>query len=152
MRHYVSLIFILLIFISCTAKQEVPGQEAVEQAILAMERQALDRWSAGDPVGFAENAADDITYYDDIAAQTRLDGLEELRSYLTSLEGQIPAHDYELLDTRVQVYGDIAISTLHYQPNVDGEPGPLWKATDVYRFSNGEWRMVHAHWSLVKQE
>jgi len=152
MRHYVSLIFILLIFISCTAKQEVPSQEAAEQAVLAMERQALDRWAAGDPMGFAEAAADDITYFDDITAQTRLDGLEEFRSYLTSLEGQIPAHTYELLDTKVQVYGNIAISTLHYQPSIDGEPGPLWKATDVYRLSNGEWRVVHAHWSLVKQE
>ena len=101
---------------------------------------------------YQDSAADDITYYDDIAAQTRLDGLAEFRSYLTSLEGKITPHTYEILDHKVQVYGNTAISTLHYQPSVDDEPGPLWKATDVYRMSNGEWRMVHAHWSLVKQE
>jgi ketosteroid isomerase-like protein len=152
MRNFVSLIITLLIFISCSAKKDVPIQGNVEQTILTQERGALDRWSAGDPMGFAEMAADDVTYFDDIMAQTRLDGLEELRDYLTSLVGQIPPHTYEILDPKVQVYGDMAISTLHYQPIIDGEPGPPWKATDVFRWSDGEWRLVHAHWSLVKQQ
>ena len=152
MRNLIPIIAILLIAISCSTKQDVPSQEKVEQAIFAEERRALDRWAAGDPMGFAEIAAEDITYYDDIAAQTRLDGLEEFRGYLTSLVGEISSHTYEILDPRVQVFGDIAISTLQYQPSIGGEPGPLWKATDVYRLTNGEGRLVHAHWSLVKKQ
>jgi hypothetical protein len=38
-----------------------------EESILAQERAGLDRWSAGDPVGYAHSAADDVTYFDDIA-------------------------------------------------------------------------------------
>lgn len=152
MKNYVPHLFILLIFISCGGNKDVLTQEKVEQAILAEERRALDRWAAGDPIGFSENFADDVTYFDDIAAQTRIDGLEEIRSYLTSLVGKITPHTYEIVDPKVQVYGDIAICTMRYHPSIDGEPGPPWKATDVYRLINGEWRLVHAHWSLVNQK
>ncbi len=32
----------------------------------------------------------------------------------------------------------------HWKPLVQ------WKATSVYRRLEGEWRIVHAHWSKVK--
>jgi len=147
MRNFILLFSILSIFISCEKKQEALTQENVEQTILAKERQWLDRWAAGDPLGFSEISANDVTYFDDISASTRIDSLEEFRTYLTSLVGQIPAHTYEIVDPRVQVYGDIAICTLHYHPSINGEPEPPWKATDVYRLTNGEWHLVHAHWS-----
>lgn len=150
MRNLILFFPILLIFSSCETKQETPTQEDVEQTILAKERQALDRWAAGDPVGFSEGFAEDVTYFDDIGASTRIDGLEELRTYLTSLEGEIPPHTYEIVDPKVQVYGDIAICTLRYHGSINDEPGSPWKATDVYRLTDGEWHLVHAHWSLVK--
>lgn len=150
MKNLFLFIAILLISISCEKKQDTQTQQNVEQIILAKERQALDRWSAGDPLGFAVNFADDVTYFDDISAQTRINGLEEMRNYFTTLVGKIPIHTYEIVDPMVQVYGNIAISTLHYHSIIDGEPGQPWKATDVYRLTDGEWRVVHAHWSLIK--
>jgi hypothetical protein len=152
MKNFILLFSILLIFTSCNTKQSATTQENVEQTILAMERQSLDRWSAGDPLGFAVNFADDATYFDDIAAQTRIDGLEELQKYLKSLVGKIPPHTYEIVDPKVQVYDKFAIVTLHYHSKIGDEPGPPWKATDVYRLINGKWHVVHAHWSLVKGE
>ena len=72
-----------------------------EETILATERRALDRWSAGSP--------------------------------------------------RVQLFEDIGILTYRYVPTMpDGETGTLWKATTVYHLSGDDWRLVHAHWSLVK--
>lgn len=152
MKNFILLLFILLIFTSCEMKQDTMTQENVEQAIIAKERQALDLWAQGDPLGFSVNFAEDATYFDDIGAHTRLDSLEEIRNYLTSLVGEIPPHTYEIVDPKVQVYGDIAIATLRYHSSIDGEPGPPWKATDVYRLINGEWHIVHAHWSLVKEQ
>ena len=90
------------------------------------------------------------TYFDDISAHTRLDGLDEIKAHLSSLEGNIPVHAYELVDPKVQVLGDVAILTMQYHGTVDGQPGPPWKATSVYQFTNNDWRVVHAHWSLVK--
>ena len=56
------------------------------------------------------------------------------------------------VDPKVQVYGEVAILTLQYHATVDGQPGPPWKATSVYRMINDDWYAVHAHWSLVKEQ
>lgn len=120
--------------------------------ILALERSALDRWSHGDPLGFPEIQAPDITYFDDIAAHSRIDGLEAMREYMTALVGQIPEHRYEVVDPKVQLYGNVGILTLRYH-TFDAEGAPLtpWKATSVYRRMGDTWRCVHAHWSIVKE-
>lgn len=150
MRNFLLLLSILLLFTSCEMKQDTLTQKKVEETILAREHKTLDRWAAGDPFGFSENSTEDVTWFDDVAAQTRIDGLEELRSYLKSFVGKIPPQTYEIVDPKVQVYGDIAVCTLHYNPIINGKPDSPWKATDVYRLTNGEWRLVHVNWSLVK--
>ena len=123
-----------------------------EQAILAQERRALDRWAEGNPLGYVDIDADDVTYFDDIGAHSRIDGIAALGDYFASLEGKIPPHRYELVDPKVQIYGDTAILTLRYAPSSpDGEPMARWKATSVYHQTAGEWRIVHAHWSMVKE-
>ena len=44
-----------------------------------------------------------------------------------------------------------AILTLRYKArSTDGRPLSHWKATSVYRRTGSQWRIVHAHWSLVK--
>jgi len=45
--------------------------------IVALERAALDRWGKGDPQGYLETYADEVTYFDPVAA-TRIDGLEAM--------------------------------------------------------------------------
>jgi len=152
MKNFILFLFVLLILASCRMKQNAPAQENIEQTILALERQALDRWSKGDPLGFSVNFADDATYFDDIGAHMRLDSIQEIKNYLTSLDGQIPPHSYELVDPKVQVYGDIAILTLRYHTMIDTVPGPPWKATSVYRLTDDKWHVVHANWSLVKEQ
>ncbi|NIP81696.1 MAG: DUF4440 domain-containing protein [Gemmatimonadetes bacterium] len=121
-------------------------------AILALERNALDHWSRGDPLGYVEDWAEDATYFDDIGAQSRIDGLEALRAYASTLAGQLPAHEFELVDPKVQVFGDTGVLTLRYHPRTaDGEPLPAWKATLVYRRDGGRWRVAHGNWSIVKE-
>jgi uncharacterized protein (TIGR02246 family) len=151
------LLLTITLLISCgpqeaTSTQEaVSTREAVEKAVLAMERAALDRWSSGDPLGYAQSFAEDATYFDDIGASTRLDGLEAINAYLESLAGKGPAHSYEIIDPKVQVLNGVAILTLHYQATLeDGQVLPTWKATSVYHLIDGSWQVVHANWSLVK--
>ena len=101
--------------------------------------------------GYAHSAADDVTYFDDIAAATRIDGIEEWTSYLASLP--IPPHGYEIIDPKVQVYGDVGILTLHYHGlGPEGEVLSRWTATVAYRHDGGAWHKVHAHWSLIKDD
>ncbi len=151
--NWILMLSLMLIPVSCVTEPAGPSPEEAEKAVIEKETQSLDNWSAGNPAGFSVNAAEDITYFDDIGASTRLDGLEECKQYLTSLEGMIPPHNYEMLDTKVQSYGNVAILTFHYQASdTAGNKGTPWKATSVYNLRDGEWKMVHAHWSLVKQE
>jgi ketosteroid isomerase-like protein len=153
MKNIILFILVFMLFASCETKQETEKLENIEKVILSKERKSLDLWAQGDPLGYSENFAEDGTYFDDIAAQTRLDSLKEIRNYFTSLKGQIPPHKYEIVDPKVQVYGDIAILTMQYHSTTfDGQPGRPWKATSVYRLTNGDWHVVHAHWSLVKAE
>ncbi len=154
MNKSIILLFLplMLLLTSCETKPTALTQDNVEQTILALERQALDRWAAGDPTGFSVNLANDATYFDDIAAHTRLDGIEEIQKHFFSLEGAIPPHNYEIVDPKVQYYGDMAILTLRYHATLDdGQSGPPWKATSVYRLTDSKWQVVHAHWSLVKE-
>ncbi|MGB5526413.1 MAG: nuclear transport factor 2 family protein [Gemmatimonadota bacterium] len=151
-------ILVLLAFaggVSLFACQAAPPADEpipnAEEDILAQERAGLDQWAAGNPQGYAHSATDDVTYFDDIAAADRIEGREAWLSYLASLP--IPPHSYEITDPKVQVYGNTGILTLHYQGvGPEGEVFPGWKATSVYRYDEGVWRQVHAHWSLIKQE
>lgn len=128
-----------------------PGPQDAEQAIVAQERRALEQWAKGNPLGYLDVDADDVTYFDDIGAHSRVNGKEAMRTYFTALQGKIPPHRYEILDPKVQLYGDIGILTLRYEA-YGAAPQPLsrWKATSVYHRTNDQWRIVHAHWSLVK--
>jgi len=145
-----------LILLSAPAALAQPetgaSADQAAEAILAQERRALDQWSMGNPLGYLEIDADDVTYFDDIRASQRIDGKSEMKTYLETLVGKVPPHSYEIVDPRVQLYGTVGILTLRYQAaSEDGTPFPAWKATSVYRKVGDEWQIVHAHWSLVKE-
>ena len=153
MKYLIFLLSFLVIMTSCDMKEKPQTQENVKQTILELERQALDLYSNGNAIGYTKNFSKDVTYFDDIAAHNRVDGLEEAKKYFAALEGKVPVHKYELVDPKVQVYNDIAILTMQYHSTIpEGEPGPPWKTTIVYHLNNGEWQVVHAHWSLIKEQ
>ncbi len=125
---------------------------SAEEAIFAQERDALDRWSSGDPEGYVQSADEDVTYVDFIGAHVRVDGIQALREYLAGIKGQFPAHTYEVVNPRIQVYGDVGILTQHYYPtSLEGEAMGPSKATCVYRRTDGTWHLVHSHWSILKE-
>ena len=58
------------------------------ETIIALERAALDRWGKGDPQGFLETYADDITYFDP-GSEKRVDGLVAMKELLIPRTGKI---------------------------------------------------------------
>ena len=124
--------------------------------IIAMERAALNRWGAGDPQGYFEIMATEVTYFDP-TQPARVDGLRRLRDLLEPWTGKISIDRYELVQPGVQVYGDVAVLTfnlVNYRNLPDGSEQPFvrWNATEVYRRLNGQWQIVHSHWSYVQPE
>jgi len=80
----------------------------VARVILATERTALDRWGKGDPDGFLEISDQDVVYFDPFQPH-RVDGLAALKAMYEELRGKIRIERDEIVDPRVQAYGDIAV-------------------------------------------
>jgi Calcium/calmodulin dependent protein kinase II association domain len=121
--------------------------DAVREKILAMEREALDRWGSGDPGGFLEINDPDVSYFDPFQ-EKRLDGLDRLTALLESIRGKIKIERSEIVNPRVQIAGDAAVLTFQFVS--DGSEGQrCWNSTEVYRRTGEQWRIIHSHWSFA---
>ena len=125
------------------------------EMIIGLERAALDRWGKGDPQGFIEVYAPDVTYFDTMS-ERRVDGLAAMKELLLPLTGKIKIEHYEMLNPRVQRYGDAAIlsyNLISHTRAPNGEARAVrWNSTAVYARHQGQWKIVHSHWSLTKPD
>jgi ketosteroid isomerase-like protein len=130
------------------------SDDSVAAQIIALERDALERWGKGDPQGFFEIMASDETYFDPVTAK-RIDGLDALRQYIAPFVGKISIERVEMIDPKVQQYGAIAVLTFNlanYGARFDGGPAStaLWNSTEVFQNISGQWRITHSHWSYTR--
>ena len=117
--------------------------------ILALERAALDRWGRGDPDGYLEISAPDVTYFDPFV-ERRLDGLGALSGWYDQVRGKIKIDSDEIVNPKVQVMGEAAVLTFQFISH--GSEGAMhWNCTEVYRRTAGEWKIAHTHWSFAKK-
>jgi uncharacterized protein (TIGR02246 family) len=124
--------------------------------IIAMERAALDRWGNGDPRGYLEIMAPEVTYFDPYQ-EARIDGLDAMKELLVPWTGKIKIDRYQMVNQNVQVHGDVAALTfnlVNYAKQPDGSELPVvrWNSTELYRRVSGRWKIIHSHWSYVKPE
>ena len=129
------------------------GQSAHDADVIAIERASLDRWGKGDPDGFLSNYAPDVTYFSPTEAR-RVDGLPAMSALLAPIRGKIKIDRYEMLNTKVQRYGDVAVLTyqiVNYRKEPDGreQPTTRWNSTAVFHRQGGKWREVHSHFSFT---
>jgi ketosteroid isomerase-like protein len=127
----------------------VPANE-----LIALERSALDRWSKGDPGGFFAIYADEITYFDP-TRERRIEGIAAMRAILEPVAGKFTIPRYEILNPKVQGEGNVAVLTynlVNYTRHADGTERPLnrWNSSTVFRRVDGNWRVIHSHWSFTK--
>ena len=121
--------------------------DSVPEAILALERQALDRWGKGDPGGFLAISAPDLTYFDPFQ-EKRIDGLPALKALYGTILGKIKIDRDEIIDPKVQLFGDAAMLTYRFVSH-GSEGSKRWNCTEVYQCLGGEWNIVHSHWSFT---
>lgn len=126
-----------------------PPPEPIADAVIALERAALERWGKGDPSGFLEISAPDVVYFDPYL-ERRIDGLPALTAWYESLRGKIFMERYELLNPHVQVVGDAAVLTFNFVSH-GGEGEMRWNCTEVYRRKGATWEIIQTHWSLTKR-
>lgn len=126
---------------------------ATADQILLLERGALDRWGQGDPGGFLEVYASDITYFDPVTA-TRIDGHQAMVNYYCPWVGKIRIARYEMLNPHVVVDGTMALLTynlVNYIRDAQGveSVGSRWNSTTVYQHRGDTWKALHSHWSFT---
>ena len=123
-------------------------ESAIAQKIVAMETAALDRWGKGDPDGFLAISAPDVSYFDPFQ-EHRVDGLPALKSLYETIRGKVKIDRAEIINPRVQVMGDAAILTFQFASH-GSEGAKLWNCTEGYQRLDGQWKIVHSHWSFTK--
>jgi len=149
----------LLIFatlVACGATSFGNQGQSVADEVVAVERAALDRWGKGDVEGFMTLYADEITYFDPFQ-DPRVDGLAKIRALYGPLAGKFKVDRYEMLNPKVQRYGDVAVLTYNVQnyarqPDGTERPATRWNSTAVFRRIGGKWRTIHSHWSFTKPD
>jgi hypothetical protein len=144
------LIIIQLFLVSCTNKEVLPTSEEAKASVLKKITLAGEKWSNGETMGYFQCAAEDIVWIDDLGPSKTIIGSKALKEYLETYKGQIPTHEFKLLDPLFQVYNDIVIVYYQYQGIFEGEPQTPWKVTSVYKYDNGDWLSVHENWTEVK--
>jgi ketosteroid isomerase-like protein len=120
------------------------------QAILAVERGAFERWAKGDLNGFLDASDSDVDYFDPFL-EARLDGLPALHALYDKLQGKMHVDRWEMVNPRVIVSGDMGVLTFNFVSYSNGQT-TRWNTTEVYRRKNGQWKIVHTHWSLTQPQ
>lgn len=129
-------------------------EESVKETILSLEKGAMERWRNGDPWGWVEISAKQVTYVDPGLTKPIV-GLEEYKAYLKQFEGKIHYQGSEFIDPKVAVVGDAAVLSYNYRSSVLTPEGAIisqtpWNATEVYFRLDDQWRIVHTHWSYIQ--
>jgi ketosteroid isomerase-like protein len=116
--------------------------------VIGLERAAMERWGQGDPDGFLEISAADVTYFDPFT-ERRLDGLDALRAWYAPFRGKIRIERFEMIDPQVQVAGETAVLTYRFDSH--GSEGSMrWNTTEVYRRDPDGWKIIHTHWAFTQ--
>ena len=127
--------------------------EGVLGELMMLESAAMERWRKGDPWGFTDISAQDVTYFD-TGTPKRLDGLEALKAEYEKRMGKIHYDVMEFIDPKIRVFGDAAVLfyrffSTHLDPDGSIAERIPWNCTEVFSKVDGRWKIVHTHWSFI---
>lgn len=151
MRREITLVLLMLGI--TTGSSHMPAADKNrEDEIVRLERAALDRWGRGDPEGFLGTYAPEITYFDPMQPK-RVNGLTTMRKLYGPIAGKVHVDSYDMIEPKVQRYGDMAVLTYNLvsrSRSPDGQPRETrWNSSSVYHRFGRDWRMIHSHWSFT---
>ncbi len=130
------------------ASAKSPYAASVSETLISLETAALKRWGQGDPSGFLEISATEVSYFDPFLA-SRIDGVPALSAYYDGIRGKVHIDRFELLNPVVVAVADLAVLTFNFV-SYSGSSLQRWNCTEAYRLTPPGWRIVHSHWSLVQ--
>lgn len=128
--------------------------DGVLGVLMSLESKAMERWRKGDPYGFIEISATDVTYFD-TGTRQRIDGRDALAAEYALREGKIFYDVMDFIDPMVLVQDETAILVYRFLStwlNPDGSVARRipWNCTEVYQRYIDRWMINHTHWSIIQ--
>ena len=156
MKRFITIcwVFVLfggLVFGGGTGEDKAAqSEEAVLEELLALDIAALDVWyGESDPTIYTQQFADKATYFDPWSGGKVED--DAIKEYLMAFTGKIPDCNYEILNPRVDLYGDTAVFTFTVDSTVKADSSVVyWNTTHIFTRTKDGWEKVHANWSFGK--
>jgi ketosteroid isomerase-like protein len=121
-----------------------------------LESAAMERWRKGDPWGFVELYAPQVTYFDTGTLQ-RINGIDALSAEYKQREGKIFYDVMDFIEPWFLISGDMAVLFYRFlstRLNPDGSvvSRTPWNCTEIYARMEGSWKIIHNHWSHIRGE
>jgi hypothetical protein len=138
-----------IVFARGIGANSAEAESAVLEELTALTRASLEEWyGKSDPTAFAQRFADKGTYFDPWTGGRVDDGA--IKEYLMPFKGQVPKLDFEIINPRVDLYGDTALLTFVCNA-IDPESGGVtpWNVIEVFIRSKGDWKRIHANWNYT---
>ncbi|MGG4132170.1 nuclear transport factor 2 family protein [Paenibacillus illinoisensis] len=130
----------------------------IKEIILKNEKAMNERWNKGDYSGFLDCYVDEVTFVDPgvpSMVQSREEIREKLEMNFPYKEFPIVKSEYSNEKVVVSDGEDMAVLTYNLHNSMQSKSGkllqlPLWHCTQVYQLIQGEWRIIHNHWSFAQ--
>ncbi len=130
-------------------KRYTEEQRKLADELIAMEKDALDKYFNGDMSGYLELWSKENFTYFDANCKERADTYEEIEHFLTQVIGKrMHADSYDFHAPRVQFGMDMAVLT--YQLHADTTLIEMhYNVIEVFQKEAGAWKVIHSTWDLI---
>ncbi len=124
-------------------------QQRIAAEVIALEKDALDKYFRGDMSGYLELWSKKNFTYFDANCKERADTYDEVADFLTNVIGsRMHADSYDFHAPRVQFGQDMAVLT--YQLHADTSLIEMhYNVIEIFQREGGEWKVIHSTWDLI---
>ena len=145
------VIFVFSIMVLSPAMIAQTPNPSVEDEVIAITYKLWKAENENDMATRNKYIVDDYTEFNG-SYSTRIDGkTKNFKLSDANLAGGKSLAD-EMLNPKVQVYGDVAILTYNFAGVIKGNDGKVTtskaKSTRIYVKMNGDWKLVHANFGM----
>ena len=142
------LICAVIVLLSGASAAADPATKTTQE-ILALERQTMEGWLKGNPDPTLAILDSEVTYFH-APLERKLEGQAAVKAFFEPYRGKPLFDSYEIFDPKVQLSGEIAVLTYQLVTK-NGPVTSRWNSTEVYQHRKEGWRIMHSHWSQVKE-
>jgi ketosteroid isomerase-like protein len=141
----------VLVFLALGLSSSLFAQTSVEEEVIALTYKLWKAENEKDMTFRNKHVSDDYTEFNG-SYSTRIDGKSKNFSLSDANFSSGTSLADEMLNPKVQVYGDVAILTYNFAGVIKDNDGNTRnskaKSTRVYAKVNGTWKLVHANFGM----